>query len=110
MSHSATKGILFENSEEAKKFLDDILRVLSIKVDDLGDIYGLNEDIGEQIKENRKPLPFRFFETICGHTELTMDNYTYKIVPLHLDKCSVCQTPTVGAGSLFCHKCGFRFK
>ncbi len=109
MPHSATKGILFENSEEAKRFLDDVLRVLNVKEADLGDIYGLNEDIGEQIKENETPLPYRFFITICDCTELTVDDYNYVIVPLHLDKCSVCQTPTVSTDSLFCHKCGIRF-
>lgn len=107
---SATKGILFENSKEAQRFLEDVLRVLNIKVDDLGGIYGLNEDISKQIKENIKPLPYRFFKTICDHTELTTENYSYIIVPLHLDKCSVCENPTISTESLFCHKCGCTFK
>jgi len=109
MPHSGTKGILFESSEEASKFLEDVLRVLNVKVNDLGDIYGLSEDIGEQIKENKKPLPYRFFKTICDHTDLTMDDYSYKIVPLHLDQCPLCETPSASADSLFCHKCGNRF-
>lgn len=32
MPHSGTKGILFANQAEASKFLDDVLRVLNVRV------------------------------------------------------------------------------
>ncbi|MEW6624344.1 MAG: hypothetical protein AB1420_14640 [Bacillota bacterium] len=92
MPNSDKKGILFKNAHEAERFLKDVLNSLNISIMDLGSVYGKPDNIGLQIKENQRPIPLRFFTTICIHTELNPQDYDYIIITEDNDQCYVCKT------------------